>query len=81
MEILLPALGTFASRPRMSPSPDKSAKLRQTVVDVLFEGLRNDIPGVSERLARISELPHLPGTLCSEIKDRLRSKGVDVDSK
>ena len=76
MEILLPALGTLASRPNMSPSKANDEKLRRIAVDALFEGLRNDIVVVAESLERISHLPQIPKSLSSEITNRLRSKGI-----
>lgn len=75
-EVFMPALGALAERPKLSPSAKREKKLRSTVVELLFEGLRDDIPGIGECLIRISRLPGLPRSLRIEITTRLHSKGL-----
>ena len=68
LPIVLPALGNLAARP--------TSRLRRPIVDLLFDGLKQDVPNVPQCLSAIADLPTIPKTLRTEITTRLRTKGV-----
>ncbi len=74
-EVFLPALGMLAARPNMARASERSKRSRRAAIDLLFDGLKENIPGVTQALAGVLQVRDLPEKLRTEITDRLRAKG------
>jgi len=70
--ILLRTLGTIGSRMNLGKDPTQARKLREHIVQALFDGLKAGLLEAAAALRRMEDCPALPAATRDEIRLRLR---------
>ena len=71
---ILAALGRILGRRALETGTPRSARLRERLAAELFEGLKDEVPGVLELLSGLAESAALPEALRQEIAGRLAAR-------
>ncbi|HUS59474.1 MAG TPA: hypothetical protein VM141_12560 [Planctomycetota bacterium] len=69
--ILLATLGVIAGRTNLGKDPAEARKLREHVLQLLYEGLKDGRPEAVDALRRVGDCPALPASERDEIRVRL----------
>jgi hypothetical protein len=71
-DVALSCLARLAGRRYLATNAAPFRNLRQIAIDVLFEGLKDGVPGVAEHLVALRDSESLPKALREDIAERLR---------
>jgi len=71
---ILAALARILGRAALETGTPRSARLRERLAAELFEGLRDEVPGVFEALGDLAGAPGLPEPLRQEVRARLAAR-------
>lgn len=68
---ILGSLGRLCRRTRLSAQPKRTEALRRKAIELIFDGLRERMPGARETLASLAECEAIPKPQRAQIRQRL----------